>query len=63
MRWWRRKQPNGTAKARAEQEAKLRAAERMTPVYRAMADVVADLPAEELASRLRLAFTEVARRT
>lgn len=59
MMWWRRRTPNGTAKARAEQEAKLRAAERMTPVYEQWAERIADLPAEELAARLRLAMTIV----
>jgi hypothetical protein len=57
--WWRRKPTNGTAHARAEQEAKLRAAQRMTPVYEQWAERIADLPADELAARMRLAMTIV----
>jgi hypothetical protein len=56
VRWWRRDR-NGAAKAAAEQEAKLRAAQRMTPVYERLADALADLPAEELADRVRRALT------
>lgn len=57
MKWWPHKTRDGDAKAAAEQEAKLRAAQRMTPVYERLADLVADLPAEELAARLRQAMT------
>jgi hypothetical protein len=63
MRWWRHKEPNGTAARRAEQEAKLRAAERMTPVYVAMAPILSDLPEEELLKRLRAALTIQAHRS
>ena len=55
-RWWRR-EPNGAAAAAAEQVAKLRRAQRATPHVERMADVIAELPAEELAERLRAAMT------
>lgn len=55
LRWWRG--PNGSAAlGRAEAEARLRAARRATPRIRAMAPAVANLPAEELAERLRQAM-------
>lgn len=57
MRWRWRRERNGAAHAAAEQEAKLRAAQRMTPVYERLADAIADLPAEELAERVRRALT------
>lgn len=58
MTWrlWRRRH-NGDAAAAAEQRAKLRAAERQTPTYERMAGVLAELPPEELADRLRRAMT------
>lgn len=57
MKWWPKRAGNGDAKDRAKQEALLRAAQRMTPVYEHLADHVAELPAEELARRMRAAFT------
>lgn len=57
MRWWRVRGRKEAASKRAEQEAKLRSASRMTPVYVAMAPVIADLPPEELAERLYRAMT------
>lgn len=54
--WWRR-DPNGAAHAAAEQQAKLRRDQRMTPVYEQLARVMADLPADELAERVRRAMT------
>ena len=57
MRWWPKRGPNGDAHKRAEQEALLRTAQRMTPLYEKLADHVAELPAEELVERLRLALT------
>lgn len=57
-RWWRREkdpQPNGDL-ARAEAEAKLRAAKRMTQHVQKMAPAVAGLPAEEFAERVARAF-------
>jgi hypothetical protein len=53
---WRR--PNGSAeRTRLEAEAKLRAARRATAHITAMAPHIAQLPAEELAERLRRAMT------
>lgn len=57
MRWWPKHRSNGDAQRRAEQEHLLRAAKRMTPIYERLADHLAELPAEELAERLRMAFT------
>lgn len=57
MRWWPRRGPNGDAHKRAEQEALLSTAEKLTPLIERFADHVADLPAEEFASRVRDAFT------
>jgi len=54
--WWRRDR-NGAAKAAAEQEAKLRKEQRETPIYERLAGAMADLPAEELAERLRRALS------
>lgn len=52
--WWR---ANGEAKReRAAAEAKLRAVKRQTPTYERLADSIADLPADELADRLRRAL-------
>lgn len=59
MRWWPRRRRNGDAQAAAEQQAKLRSAQRMTPVYERLAPLVADLPPEELATRLRDALTRI----
>lgn len=56
MKWWRRDR-NGAAKAAAEQEAKLRKEQRETPIYERLAGAVAELPAEELAERLRKALS------
>lgn len=56
MRWWPRRRRNGDARAAAEQEAKLRAAQRMTPVYEKLAPLVADLSDEEFAERVAKAF-------
>lgn len=56
MRWWPRRRRNGDAQAAAEQEAKLRAAQRMGPVYEALAPLVAELPDEEFAERVARAF-------
>lgn len=56
-RWRRDRSGNGGKRARIEQEALLRSAERMTPIYEKLADVIADLPAEELADRMRRAMT------
>lgn len=56
MSWWRRDR-NGAAKAAAEQEAKLRKEQRETPIYERLAGAMADLPAEELAERLRRALS------
>jgi hypothetical protein len=56
MNWWPKRGPNGDAKRRAEQEALLRTAEKMTPVIEKLADHLRDLPPEELATRLRLAM-------
>lgn len=55
-RWWRR-EPNGAAAAAAVETAKLRAAQRTSAHVERMAEVLADLPAEELAERLRRAMT------
>lgn len=52
--WWRDR--NGAAKARAEAEAKLRATQRLTPVYEQMARHMADLPDDEFAARVSQAF-------
>lgn len=57
MRWWPHRGRNGDAKAAAEQQAKFRAAQRMTPMYEQLAPLIAELPAEVLAARLRDAFT------
>ncbi len=57
MKWWPKRGPNGDSHKRAEQEALLRAAKRMTPLYEKLAGHVAELPPEELAQRLRMAFT------
>lgn len=54
-RWWRRT-PNGAAKAAAEAEARLRATQRLTPVYEQMARHLADLPDDEFAARVSQAF-------
>lgn len=54
---WPRRGPNGDARKRREQEAKLRMAKRQTPLYREHAEVLAELPAEELATRVRDALT------
>ena len=56
MRWFRRHHDDEMAKARAEQEAKLRVAQRMTPHYERFAEVIADLSDEELAERFRRAM-------
>ncbi len=57
MRWPWRRERNGAAKAAAEELAKLRKAQRETPVYERLAGAIADLPAEELADRVRRALT------
>lgn len=54
-RWWRRP-TNGAAKAKAEAEARLRATERLTPVYEQMAQHLASLPDDEFAARVSQAF-------
>ena len=54
---WPRRGHNGDAAARPKQEALLRTAEKMTPLIERLADHVAELPAEEFASRVRDAFT------
>lgn len=60
MTWWsrwRRRSPNGSAaRAAAESTARLNAARRDTPVIEALAQRMADLPAEELADRVARAF-------
>jgi hypothetical protein len=57
MRWpWSHHRSNGAARARAEAEARLRASERLTPVYERMAPHLARLPAEEFAERIARAF-------
>lgn len=60
MRWWpwrRRKHTNGDAAERTVQEAKLRAAQRLTPIYERLADRIAELPADEYVARVRAAMT------
>lgn len=57
MKWPWRRDRNGAAKAAAEEEAKLRKEQRMTPVYERLAGAIADLPADELTERMRRAFT------
>lgn len=56
MKWPWQRDRNGAAKAAADEEAKLRKDQRMTPVYERLAPVLAELPAEELAERLRRAM-------
>lgn len=54
---WPRRGPNGDREHLAEQQARLKAAERMTPLYERLAEHLAELPPEELATRLRAALT------
>lgn len=57
MRWrWWRHDSNGAAAAKTEAEIKLRAAKRMTREVEKMADLVAELPADEFADRVSRAF-------
>lgn len=57
MRWpWRRDRRNGAEKAAAEATAKLAKDKRMTPVYKELAPLFADLPPEEVAARVARAL-------
>lgn len=56
MRWPWRRRATGAAKARAEAEARLRATERLTPIYEQWARHLAELPDEEFAERVARAF-------
>lgn len=56
MRWPWRRDLNGSAKIRADAEAKERATKRLTPMYEQMADRLADLSDEELVARVARAF-------
>jgi hypothetical protein len=55
-RWWRRRRSvagNEDARKRFEQEAKLRAAQRETPYLELLAEQLADLPRDEVITRMR----------
>lgn len=52
--WWR--SPNGKAAKARDAEQLLRATRRQTPHVRRVAETLADLPAEELAERMRRAM-------
>lgn len=59
MRWpWRRRGHNGDARARAEQEAKLRSAQRQDEagLFEYIARSLADLPDDEFAELVAQAF-------
>lgn len=58
MKWWGWWRPsNGKAAKANAAEAQLRATRRQTAHVERMAEVLADLPAEELAERMRRAMT------
>lgn len=56
MMWWLRRRDADAAR-KAEQEAKLKAAQRMTSFYEQLAPALAALPPDELAERIRRAFS------
>lgn len=57
MRWpWRRHHRNGAEAAAAEAAANLARDKRMTPVYKQLAPIIADLPPEEVAARVARAL-------
>lgn len=55
-RWFSKRRNNGDIRARVEQEAKLKDAERATPFIQRSAAKIAALPAEEYVERARRAF-------